>query len=1657
MPDEKSQPMGWRGGNKKPTRQAKYGWKSDSKGPQTSWWMRRTTQFSLLLGIFMCVAVVVALILSLQGQDAATIILVGVNPADHADKLDTPLDLHGWQGGLKLARWVKTQQEKRGKSHSWLDWGRKNLEVQTDRDTGKPFSLSNKNLPDVINLIANAKGVVVVYFGMIGLARDGEPVLYGAGGDYIPVRSILEKLKPVASNRHADSSIVLLFDAARVTLHAESGLLHNDFVRALQDKLTPVIQEIPHCTVICSSGPGETAWNSDEFGSSVFLAHVLDALQGKTKLVDNQNNVTLERFFNHVKKQTTDWTSKRFVTWQSPIILPGKEVVSSNIVLVQHVENPEEMEAAPVLPAKTVWADLDDYQRKAEQLAGKMPGPEVYTPLHWQRFRALTQRLQQCLRLVDQDTKVDTTCGDAVQKIKTELDSLHAAMENSRVPTMQRVRDTSLVWKTIFEQNAAARNQAADTILTNASQASTPPAGVEDHLAWMLVQFWKDQKPGDEQKAGWKLAVETRYLAERATFAASDFSGCLYSERIWPLVKTIVEDADQQRRQGEDMLFTHDFAKAQAPLEKARDAYLQILKKIPRMQKALSLYHRAASEATCLTQWHLAWIADAAVNYSDQEKGINDLWREIHQLHKQLLALKSVDAPENQWTSMEAACNLVQDKLNLQYAAFKQTTSSLANQQKGRFQRELMLSFPWPLGATGISNANRKILLEELLSSSLSLHGPDATEFKPIKSENSTSDMVRQRFSMEFARLGDVHSSPSESARQLELLPRSGPWETQADALATRLAFEYQQLSTDGSKQPKRPGSPLSPDQAEYFSRFTLTLLPLERQEPALVNRQRLWTDLLHDQARRVCLDHWYDNKMNPYFQFTAQKFLSDAPEANRTVPDDIKAMLDPARTLQFPNAQSLVWTSELERSWPLEVINQLPPTITGQAAIWADAVKDPANATADSAITLEQGSIRQAVVLGSKTERVLQLKAADSNHLDQKKLKVIFKPRLFFRGLELESELQVEVNRQPQLMVTQVQPMNGATFSVCSDRDLKIGLGHLAIVMDYSASMNRGSTKRITHAINGLVKLLNELPAGVNISIRIFSDHISAPWNDNDPETDYGKRTEKIRSWLFCKGTLQRKNNEIFFTGSLYDGGGATDKLQPANAVPLARIENLLQQLQPANLTPLIKSMEECLQEDIRKSGKPLEDITMLVLTDGADSSQGVIESLIEQNNSAKITHIVQTNRERIQRTFGQENVCIRVVYFNEGTTATDNIEWSVAEQQFTCLKEFNQNPGEILRVTEPTSLIKSLNESLRPKIQLTEKSTGAIVKLNNQNYFPAPRLETLRFADAIIYPDPVMLAPGDYESSVWAGRKQPITFSQGDHLFLKLLNDESNQVKYSREMFYHIWKREVNQDKQFRQEGNWHLTLAEVRKLSERGTERRHVTATLENAEKQTVTSRDTLKQYRPGLVWWDVKAIDDRNGNELLATGTVHVTNRDYYLAPAWDIDQCPQEDKELQLQAWVSDSSPPISESLKFKVGKLDPRAPFVEKMGAMTVSLSLEKHRLIDKCHTPSEKEELCLVLRVRHDQGKRYLFQARGIFARRVDHHYFDQAQTTTVYFSPLSEAFAQEKEKEIVLEAIDISQWMQQRKPTIGIRVPTGYDWPGPLLPVRKPADGQR
>lgn len=1629
MPHDANQPKGWRGEGNQPKRTPKYGWKPKSAGIEKSLLMRRLTQVSLALSVFMCIAIIVFMYYLLSRPQLTSIIVVSAQPSTDAANLRAPLDFHGWEGCKKLIHYVKETKD------TTKDF--ENAEILPKNNA--PFVLSNDKLSELVALVNDNKTStkVIIYFGLLGFAGENGPCLFGSHGEIIQVRKIIEELAKVAGEK---KEIVLLFDAARLPVAPELGILRNDFVRSCEDHLAKDLKGIQHLTVICSSSKDERAWNSDEWRCSAFLQQVLEALRGSAKAKSNSNEIQLNHFFETVKEQTVRWTKLRFDSVQTPTLI-GIEKAPTPVIIVQRNTTTggkhtplDDKDTDHNTPGYN-WVDkvhnqlelLEKHSRIAVDLAKARPHPAVYTPVSWRRFRELLVRLEQALRMSDNETAT---------LLDGELTTLSNNIKGAQELKFRNVSETNTIWPVILanstEQVRETAKLAKDKLSKSVTLTDPIPKQAETHLAYKLAEFWKDRdsSPPPELR---KLALETRQLAERAALGCPENAPeYFYTERLWELLNSDLKKLDAQRRLAEDYLFSdgkenHDAAEKQ--LKEVKQEYERLIGKWQPLQKAWSTYHRAVSEASFLTKWHVYYGAEELQNQDSRER-MKKLWKRIHDLEQELISVKQNNASK-MMEGLDKTCREIDDFMSSEMTQFMEKVNAAventARTQVPRHQLELLLSCPWPIPSN--SEAEKYLVdarvnaIIKTRQASRNLHGREKDSETPPR-KNDLDKIVQYR--------GELINSMLDTINpRIKLFPFDGSPKSSID-LGKEIELFWRMLTTE------EPGESKG-EQADLNARYMLAFSAGAPKEVVLKLRDDQYRTLLRDHAKRICLDHWYDkNQQKPYFQTTAQRYLEC--EGFPVEPDeDLNKWLNSKPLSWKQTALNQKWTSELQRPWEIAVESLLGKQIDGRIALWADR---KGNATA---IDLKEGDKQRVSMPLQNARRTLTLEAKDVAGAESKEIKLVFTPRCYFRGQELEKDEPITVTRQPSLIVTEhAMKEEGGTFTLTKAKDLRLGLGHLAIVLDYSHSMRvsldpnpkrnkdgeaidwdwKREDSRIRQAISGLNKLLISLSENVDeidISIRIFSEENdktkslqkSILKGDDDPLRDQSVKelTEQIDSTLMFVGTLKKQGDKRVL-------------IHQENKEPQLTLDEFVDKLRdkvPYSSTPLLKSMVAA-----KKSLPPnIENATLLVLTDGADTSLGEVK----KENDPRIEML----RQSFEKEFMNSGLSIKIILFSN-----DESEKKIAKSQF---KRFKNDTSEcvVTEAIDSQSLLEELKRSFRVKMQVFKN--GKVVPSNEKDsqYFIAHEDKTP--LGKLSYSP---LLNGDHTSRVWINDKQQLSFEPGDHMFIRL-KDANNKVKYTRELFKDVLKlSQGNIEQRFIQgeyDGKktpWHLTVAENRDPG-------YLKLTLEHESHQLepVGTPPVLSMYRPKFVWWNVKAVGE-GGKEQQAQGTVQISNLNHYYAPAWEVFQGPTQDKMLNIQAWVSENT--IQKESLPSFARSELKNENVLPLNNQT-SISFEKHYLMDGTQRTPEKVP-CLVVRYRfNENGPQRVWFEKPTGVKRSDHYFYPEAQTLTVYFSPFNPTDS--PEEKLTLKYINLDDVTRQlTRPVVSANIPMNMNWPpGPDL----------
>src|SRR5205823_4426002 len=132
----------------------------------------------------------------------------------------------------------------------------------------------------------------------------------------------------------------------------------------------------------------------------------------------------------------------------------------------------------------------------------------------------------------------------------------------------------------------------------------------EQHFQAMYEFLYGKIKPSpDDQPKPERLkrALDVRKYAEQVALATNDLGEKEhpYSEQVFPWIQKQIEDADQDRRLGEDLLFasSHSWEEAQQNLSKAEQGYQQAAAVAAEVRDGLKLRDQLLAELPYYARW----------------------------------------------------------------------------------------------------------------------------------------------------------------------------------------------------------------------------------------------------------------------------------------------------------------------------------------------------------------------------------------------------------------------------------------------------------------------------------------------------------------------------------------------------------------------------------------------------------------------------------------------------------------------------------------------------------------------------------------------------------------------------------------------------------------------------------------------------------------------------------------------------------------------------------------------------------------------------------------------------------------------------------------------------------------------------------------------
>ena len=345
-------------------------------------------------------------------------------------------------------------------------------------------------------------------------------------------------------------------------------------------------------------------------------------------------------------------------------------------------------------PSPWIGPALEGPWRRFLELDRLEPHPSAYSPRRWREYRATLVRREELSRsgaTPDQVRPLDARLSTLESSLRSErfLARLPESAQNSLVMHVvqggvvdprhadppeylrfwspPRGADPSSMWNALRQADPQAtaeplqplrcriddfliRQAAVDPSFRNLATAADRldqtrgtdyPQPAEAHFLIMLRKQL-DRPPNSRGPSFWpraSQAILVRRRAERAALGMAEMEpGYPYSEQVHPWIKATIEKADEQRRLGEDRIFSSeesDWAGAQKSLAAADGLYRQAEESASLVRAALTARDRLLAGLPDYSRW-LAHRHPDDLSKDDLSASFSELWSQAHKLVDQL-------------------------------------------------------------------------------------------------------------------------------------------------------------------------------------------------------------------------------------------------------------------------------------------------------------------------------------------------------------------------------------------------------------------------------------------------------------------------------------------------------------------------------------------------------------------------------------------------------------------------------------------------------------------------------------------------------------------------------------------------------------------------------------------------------------------------------------------------------------------------------------------------------------------------------------------------------------------------------------------------------------------------------------------------------------
>jgi hypothetical protein len=1665
----------------------------------------RTFRVSVGLTAFgACLMLLLWLIWMINPPQPAAVILVG---ADYAANLAVPHNVMGWQGLMGIERLSRTPRR-------WSLFNPASLQlIRSDR--GKTLDRADQ-WDELIADLKKGFGepTLILVLAMHGGSDANGPYLIPnlmkRPEDRLDLKKVISSMKDLPAEKRK----ILVVEGALVPSDWRLGMVHNDFPRRLKE-LEPEIRSVPNLWVLSGCDVDQRCWASEGLGRTVFSHYIIEALRGRNA-AGPEGRLTLDELHRYVRENVRRWVADARGDLQEPVLLPGSADKGASkpagtparsdpadvyLAAVEGAPAPEPQQAPDREALKKGWLHF-------RQLDALLPHPAAYSPMRWRAYRATLVRQEQLIR---------AGASELAGTLTDQLAQLEQGMQKDRLlRDVSGSTETNLVMNAItggsanappappeFLQLAEAPADAAEKIwsgLKGGAAASDEIPGQSRPMRSRLAEYLlglagsdpvkylaratdriKLANPGGDplpaeahflsmiqanlqpplaarSPSFWKLAtlaLQVRPLAERATLGvAASPAEYPYSEQVHLWTRGIIDEADVQRREGEDRLFAADLAawnQARTSLTAAENRYQRALRLAGIIRAALSTRDRVLADLPDYSRWLVARPRD---DLRDDLAGqAETLWTQTHRLAD----LLEVYRPDVEPAAIEQAGRVVDSgfrKLVERFVSFQRSATEKARLQEDSaaaaaaaaiaFADDDKLTFRTAIWDR-LDNIRKNDLevAAKVASSSTAATGGEAE----AGAAERTSDLARRRASLQatlaLGALGqrwfgdpafhDLDQGDyQKTLEHVRALPGQEPdrWSKEAAREGDRIGLRFRTLRGEIDKLASEEQGITRFDafvarlaQADRLARLVDRgddPLPGSAIEPGARYRQARVRDFLVWMANRVWLDHWSGEKpqAKPYYQEIAGQLLGDAEKLFPALRDEhqkLRERITSASRLGLDGPASLLMTSELEALASYRVVDSGPTPVPAGIPV--------VRPRPDPLVQIEEGATDFRVAprqqegapisfrLASSILREAEQHQADN---DSRFARPVVLPASltidgFFRGQLFQKKTGIELHPVPDAVALGPAPMNPNLASIAVSASDEIisrfgqGTGAITIVLDCSGSMLfakdpsgavRPTLRKWPDAKNALVQVLKQVPAGTTVSIWTFSQlpERVAVGGDGLPVADPAARQQVEAAEANPETTIKPLR-----TPSAWD---------PNQVNELAA---RLDQLHPYFDTPLVEAMSRA--ADDLKSARGLK--TLLVLTDGQDNRfKQPIPAFIESR-------------------FRPLGIRINMVYFIAAGKEEELKELQAARETFTRPLAALDPPGTFVAASKFDELILTLKRAIRQELVCqVARADGS--PLEGEPLVVTNPEEDLRWWTS-------GLPAATYKLSVQADRTYggEVDLQNGDRLIVKLVEGTGGGIAFERAIY--------GDDEDFRGApkatdlGDWRLTVLSSQALRQSSVSRLRLLVAVESK-----STMPPLRQIQPALVAFQL-GIDGTSEAPPVALRWRALTG---YPAQVWQLDvpSWPADPADAAaagrpiLSAWWWDRARPVP-GVEFERDEAGGTQQVRDDDNQVVTveDVRLENH-LVEL--QPGEPPQLrsCLVIRLAYPKDSPYFVDPEPI--KKLDtagfeHRFYSQAGKYAGLFWPVNPDQLQKLKRLKVVSMNRVRREAAKRKNTAEMKLP--------------------